>query len=356
MRKRFRFSGFRARFPGRAAILLVLSVSISAIACTIPVFRFALDRWEADPYRLVVPIAQATRPDLLKLLVPLRGNGEANVTVVESDDASLAEASLLFPHEEETIWQGALNRETLAPLLTSPGRTELLQRLLRGDSVVWVVFTTEADRAEVQRITKRLAFLEQVASLPVQNPNDPDSQLGPGPPLQLAFSVLPVSLDDPAERFFAKMAVGPANANFVEDGISFAAPIFGRGRVLGAWALAELDDTMIEDASLFLTGRCSCRVKNENPGWDIVLKVDWERALLSADDTGPNAHAVETTSAAAVEEATTETLETKSSAPELVVAKPASVAEAKSSSAVNLLTGAAIALCLIGGCVLWFRR
>ena len=33
---------------------------------------------------------------------------------------------------------------------------------------------------------------------------------------------------------------------------------------------------------MFLVGRCGCRLKNENPGWDLLLNVDWEKALLAA--------------------------------------------------------------------------
>lgn len=251
----------------------------TATACTIPVFRFALDRWEADPFRLVVPRAWATDREKVKLLVPLRGNAEANVVVEESDDAALDRAVLKYPHDDTVLWEGALDETALAPLLDSPARRELIRRIVSGDSAVWVVATKEADRGEVERVAGRLKFLEQVASLPVQNPSDPDSQLGPGPELKLAFSVLPLSLDDPVERSFAMMLAGPGHPEFVKEGTSFAAPVFGRGRVLGAWALDELDDAMIEDTSLFLTGRCSCRVKNENPGWDLLLKVDWESAL-----------------------------------------------------------------------------
>jgi hypothetical protein len=135
-------------------------------------------------------------------------------------------------------------------------------------------------------VEKRLRFLEKVAALPPQDPNDPDSQLGPGPPLKLKFTVLRVSLDDPAERLFAAMVAGPKQQEFLEKGISFAGPVFAKGRVLGSWALSELDDTAIEDATLFLIGRCSCRIKNENPGWDVVLKTDWDVALKKARERG----------------------------------------------------------------------
>src|SRR6266436_538325 len=35
-------------------LLLILGVSQPATACTIPVFRYALERWELSPYELVV--------------------------------------------------------------------------------------------------------------------------------------------------------------------------------------------------------------------------------------------------------------------------------------------------------------
>jgi hypothetical protein len=269
----------------KAFVLLCALCGVStAFACTIPVFRFALDRWEADPFRLVIPSSWVTQPDMIKLLVPLRGNAEANIKIEETSDAAITEAKLLFPHHDVALWSGKLDTAALAPLLDSPARQELLKRVLNGDSAVWVVCTKEADKAEADRVDKRLRYLEQVAALPVQDPKDPDSQLGPGPPLKLKFSVLRVSLDDPAEKLFASMVAGPKQQDFIAKGTSFAGPVFAKGRVLGAWALSELDDTAIEDASLFLIGRCSCRIKNENPGWDVVLKTDWERELAKAHE------------------------------------------------------------------------
>jgi hypothetical protein len=217
------------------------------------------------------------------------------------------------------VSEGPLDADTLAAVLDSPVRRELVRRILQGDSVVWVVATKAGGESEVERIASRLRFLEQVAELPAQDPDDPDSQLGPGPELKLKFSVLPLSLEDPAERHFAAMLAGPVHADFVKDGIPFAAPVFGRGRVLGAWSLEELDDLMIEDTSLFLTGRCSCRVKNENPGWDLLLKVDWETALASVGEEEPGSE--EETTAASTEPKP-EPVETVEIAPSAVVEPP----------------------------------
>ena len=137
---------------------------------------------------------------------------------------------------------------------------------------------------------KRLKVLEQVASLPIQDPNDPDSQLGPGPPLRLKFATLRLRRDDPAEALLLRMIAGP-KAAFDPATTSFAGAVFGRGRVLGAWPLSILDDASLEDACMFLVGRCGCRLKNESPGWDILLNIDWEKALAAASSAPASAEA-----------------------------------------------------------------
>ncbi|MCA1964678.1 MAG: hypothetical protein LDL31_12100 [Prosthecobacter sp.] len=266
-------------------------------ACTIPVFRYALDRWEPDPLTLRIPPAQAQEPLVVDLLRPLRANGKANLTLKTVADPLLQDAELRdSKNSPQALWSGKLDAAALGALLNSPARQALLQRILAGESVVWVLVDggQPGDAAEMQRIQERLKFLEQVAALPVQDPNDPDSQLGPGPALRLAFSTYLVRASDPAEQLLVRMLAGPEAVG--GPGRGFAAAVFGRGRVLGAWPLEKLDDAALEDACMYLVGRCSCRVKNQNPGWDLLLDVDWAAALQSAQSAGPVptvAHAAE---------------------------------------------------------------
>lgn len=270
-----------------SVLLCVLGGTIS-FACTIPVFRYALDRWEPDKFRLLVPAAMAKQPEIAKMLIPLRGNAPANIRVEESADPALTEARLFFGHvESRPLWSGALDAAALRALLESPGRTELARRILEGESVIWIIADNgkPEGRAEAERIEKRLRYLEQVVALPPQDPSDPDSQLGPGPPLKLKFGVMRVSSQDPAEKLFCAMMAGTKCADALMQGEAFAVPVFGRGRVLGAFVLRDLDDLAMEDMTMFLTGRCSCRVKNQSPGWDVLLKVDWESALQKAQET-----------------------------------------------------------------------
>lgn len=271
----------------RFSLLLLLSSALmhaETCACTIPVFRYALDRWETDRFKLTVPASTSQNAELTDLLRPLRANGTANLDIATARDAALTKARLVDSKtSSQDLWSGDLDKAALAAVLDSPGRKQILQRILAGESVVWVIVDTgkPEEQAEIARIEKRLKFLENVAALPIQDPNDPDSQLGPGPALLLKFSTLRLRKDDPAEKLLISMLAGPAGkVDPARD--SFAAAVFGRGRVLGAWPLAQLDDTALEEACMFLVGRCSCRLKNENPGWDILLNVDWPKALEAA--------------------------------------------------------------------------
>jgi len=272
---------------GVSCLAMVCALGGAALhACTIPVFRFALDRWESDAFRLEVPAALARQADTAKLLLPLRGNGSANVKI--KDAGVSPDARLLDSRDgSQPMWTGALNSGALNTILESPARQELLKRILEGDSVIWVVVDDgkPESKAAAEKIEKRLKYLEQVIALPPQDPDDPDSQLGPGPALKLKLTMMRVSMNEPSEKLLCSMLAGQKCAGTLAKGEPFAAPVFGRGRVLGSYPLKELDDTAMEDITMFLTGRCSCRVKRESPGWDVLLKVDWDTALRKVQES-----------------------------------------------------------------------
>ena len=280
-----------------------LCLPFTTNACTVPVFRYGLDNWVPDNYRLEFP---ATALQDGKLADFYRNLG--TVMPVNLDAKPGAEVRLLFPHPGEAkspvVWTGALTPASLGALTDSPARREISRRILAGESIVWVLAGSgnkTEDDAIAARVEKRLRYLEQVAILQRIDPNDPDSKLGPGPALRVKFSLLrvpgsPVSdqarskatqpdagpeTGAPAEALLLKMLAGPKPADGLTGGPWLAA-VFGRGRVLGAWPAADFGDAEIEEACLFLLGACSCQVKRQNPGWDLLLNVNWEKELAAA--------------------------------------------------------------------------
>jgi hypothetical protein len=52
--------------------------------------------------------------------------------------------------------------------------------------------------------------------------------------------------------------------------------IYGRGRVMPPGIGKEVTADSLKAAVGFLAGRCSCTVKDQNPGLDLLVKWDWE--------------------------------------------------------------------------------
>jgi len=264
-------------------LFLTLTLAHAAECCTIPVFRYALDRWQADAYRLEFPASALQTPAIADFFRNLGSDSPVNL---EAKPGTGAEARLIFPHPEEAtapvVWSGTLTPASLQALTNSPARRELARRVLAGESVVWVLVESgdkAADDALAARVEKRLRYLEQVAILPRIDPNDPTSQLGPGPALRVKFSLLRIA-GTSNESLLLKMLAGPKPDAALQSGAWLAA-VFGRGRVLGAWPAGDFGDAEIEEVCLFLLGACSCQVKRQNPGWDLLMNVAWQEELTA---------------------------------------------------------------------------
>jgi hypothetical protein len=179
------------------------------------------------------------------------------------------------------VWSGELSDEIAGRIVESPVRRWLAERLLAGDSVLWV-FLESGDRAQDDAayalLSTELERLQAVLELPPIDPADA-AQLSIAPEgLKLAFQSRRVARDDPAERLFVEMllSVEPDLRQEPYVKMPMAFPVFGRGCALYALAGAGINAATIEEASRFLIGGCQCTVKEQNPGTDLLLAVDWD--------------------------------------------------------------------------------
>jgi hypothetical protein len=268
----------------RALTLMLAAWCMSALAqaCSIPVFRYALDRWPADSFTLEVSANDAKDEAVARFLRNFTDSTPLNLAPMRSPDEGLSR--LTFPHaaaDATPAWSGKLDATALSRLTDSPARAEIVKRILAGEAGVWVLVESglkNADDRAASLLEKRLRYLEQVAQIPAIDPNDPTSQLGPGPALRVKFSLLRIKRDDAAEQAFTAMLAGP-NGYMENANGPWLALVFGRGRVLGAWSAEGFGDEQTDEACLFLLAACSCQVKRMNPGWDLLLNVDWNESL-----------------------------------------------------------------------------
>ena len=288
--------------------LVVVAVVCRVLACSVPVFRYALERWAPDSYGLVVfhkgPLtdeqeALIGRMDLNQLpaedfvnfmikKVDLDANPEPQAVELweKQGTDSLPWLIVYYPWTSRLrmpAWSGELTESNVNQLIDSPARREVARRLLKGESTVWVLLEsgqTEKDDAAEQTLTERLAYLEENLQLPEINPQDyVDGFITiEEDKLKIDFSVLRLSRNDPKEAFFVEMLLG-SEEDLKEFSEPIVFPIFGRGRSLYALIGDGIADDVIDDAALFLTGACSCQVKEQNPGVDLVMAVDWDRLV-----------------------------------------------------------------------------
>lgn len=286
------------------AVLLPTSVS----ACTIPVFRYALEAWRPDNYEVILFHRGALSDAENDLLQPFRaqsGTGvptpnTAVITVdlngeVKPDFAKIWEQEpgeslpwlmVRTPYKggNESLWSGSLTPEGVDEALASPLRKEIVRRIVSGDSVVWVLLEgTDAKQndAIAKVVDEELSKLVQQIALPEIDPRDLESLSVSPEQLQLKFSLLRLNRQAAVDRLLVEMFLSVEadlrNAEFSDSPMLF--PVFGRGRVyyplVGAGIVAE----NVEDMARFLCGACQCTIKAQNPGLDLLLAVDWEQEL-----------------------------------------------------------------------------
>jgi hypothetical protein len=272
---------------GRWVVLALLVASGAARACDTPVFLYALERWPADPYEVTVlhrgPLGAEDRALVARLEAPAEdGSARPNVIVRATEDAGRERPWLAVRYPaaagiEAEVWSGPLTAGAVEELRDSPARQELARRLLAGETV-WVLLSSgkaEADASAEKLIGAELGRLSRAR---------PPEAEGPRP----VFSLLRVDRADPAERVLVRMLLHsePDLAGRAEP---MAFPVFGRGRVLYALVGAGITPGNVGKAAAFLGGDCSCEVKRECPGTDLLLTADWGSATAAGAEVLPDA-------------------------------------------------------------------
>ncbi len=97
-------------------------------------------------------------------------------------------------------------------------------------------------------------------------------------PLKVSFPVVRLPRGDAAEQGFVAMLLG-SEPGLREVRGPIVLPVFGRGRLLCALHGKDLTGEQFGHVARFLCGACSCRVKELNPGVDLLLAADWEKML-----------------------------------------------------------------------------
>lgn len=275
-------------------------------ACSVPVFRYALERWPAAPYDGVVVCKGELDDRGRELLSRLAGQkvprgSFVNLTVRTVDPrANTLEALpgavtflppgkppafvLRYPEEAAqrgVVWSGPLSESSVGQLLDSPMRRRIVQQLISGDSAVWILLESgdpERDNASARLLQTRLEHAQRTLTLPKPESGEDPTDLTVTHELKVAFSLIRLARDDRSEEVLVRLLLGSED-DLDDTREPMAFPIYGRGRLLYAMIGKGINPETIDEACAFLTGPCSCVVKEQNPGLDLLLSADWDRLV-----------------------------------------------------------------------------
>jgi hypothetical protein len=283
-------------------LIVIVAFGVSeSLGCSVPVFRYALERWPADYYIAEIEYSQELADEAksaAKLLEKhSEGDGETicNLHVKLKQVAGLdkPKLTLRFPRQSKIpvdTWSGDLNLAAVKSIVDSPVRKEIAKRLIAGVSAVWIFLESgnlEKDAAAMKIVKKNLDDLQKTLRLPEENLQDMTAT-DYDPSLVIAeenedkvkieFSIISLSRKDPAEKFLVDLLLKTENDLYDYDE-PMIFPVFGRGRILYAILGKGINGKNISKACVFLSGACSCQVKSLNPGVDMLLNVDWDSQL-----------------------------------------------------------------------------
>ena len=198
--------------------------------------------------------------------------------------AKLPWLAVTLPGDDASpLWSAPLEIQDLPRLVDSPARRQIVKRLLGGESAVFLLLESgrkEEDAKIAKLLTTTIAKMQKDLALPADDGTGrPQSDL----PLRIAFSVLAVRRDDPAEALLVKIvesALEQSNPKKRKEASGRSSARSSAGDA--SWARSpgkDLTAETIEAACQFLCGACACTLKGELAGTDLLLTADWDALL-----------------------------------------------------------------------------
>jgi len=332
-----------ASFPWMSLLaLFVLVATSSTQACTTPVYRYAMYNWAPSPYYVFYfhrgdPPAEDAKVNEKMAKLPEPDPKAANLAFEAVDvsaedefdrlpgpvkeawkehvgeDAEKAEpVHLVFSAWGAKLHAGRLDDPTLKALVESPLRTKICQ-LIEDDHMAVMLFLPGSDKTkneEAEKVAKEVIAMASAGEIFVESlamDPDPSQWMPPGeatddesaeetpsaedeppppPGLKIAFAKL--SRDDKKEEWLVRSltAMEPDLVELAAEPMIFFA--YGRGRAMPPYVGKGITTDNLAGEIQFLGSACSCFVKEQNPGADLLVNWDWESTADAIAATDPS--------------------------------------------------------------------
>jgi hypothetical protein len=293
--------------------LLPLIAATVGLACDTPVYRYAMYRWFPAPYEVYYFYRGEIDAQGEKIKNAIDAAGErqeapTNIVFLPVDLDKDKELTGVPPDVKEAwekqedpqlpqylvsspvgmhLHQGQLSAEQLPAMIDSPLRQQTGKLLESGAAGVYIFLKGEDATANAAAEKTLRSVVEDVGAGKVPLYSLPPAGFAPGDPQQeesdptdaykLQIGLVTLSRDSVEEKWLVDCLLA-LERDLRESKEPIVFMIYGRGRALfSCLGKGVHRDNLIQDIE-FVTGACSCTVKEQNPGVDLLMCYNWDAA------------------------------------------------------------------------------
>jgi hypothetical protein len=280
-------------------LVFSLFVSLKTEGCAVPVFRYALERWPADPYIITVfyrgKLSESEKR-VIRYYKKFNKNYNSIIfSVINLDDKNIKKefqaywnmsgrdklpaVVVSYPREvdiKDLAGVYPLDMQSAEQLMESPAGREIARRILKNDSSVFIQIdgADDGENKKSEKIVKS-ALKKMEDEIKLSNSEFPTETVPEEDAPKVKFSFMRISREDSGNRAFVDILLNSERGlNKIKGPIVF--PVYGRARALFAFSGEGITLNNMLDAGTFLTGECSCEIKGENPGIDLLVPINWD--------------------------------------------------------------------------------
>ncbi len=293
--------------------LFVIVAACVVMACETPVYRYAMYRWQPAPYEVYffhagTPSEQDQRVQELLAEFERGGDSRANVAYIPvniTEDPELASV----PPDVKKAWLGRedkdlptyfistpygvgisfeqLDEAKVQSFVESPVRKSLAAQLETGKLGVFVMLGGKdaAETEATEAILKSLVTEVQEGKVslyisPAKGAAESESQADQS---NNDLGFIKIDRDDAEEQWFIRslLAMEP---DLAKEERPMVFLVYGRARALLPYIGKGITRENLIREIEFISGACSCTVKEQNPGVDLLVRYDWDSAAAALAD------------------------------------------------------------------------
>ncbi len=273
----FRGKRFETRHEGWLSALRTTNAKVTVVDVSQRESRVGFDLYEKYGKGKPLPFVVAFRPTTPETKAREAGGFSLPIPS-QGHDASCPTCSSALSGEstDPVLFSAPLDSPVGSNLPDSPARRTIADFLINGGIAAWVVLKSGVQEKDVVFMRGLQERLDQAQKEMIE-PELRNGRIRPEWGRATVQHILPLDKNDLHEMFFIHQLLDGKSVDTVTEPIAF--PIYGRRRVLTAIKLCDIEQNTVATWCSYLVGPCSCEVKAQNPGRDLIFSANWNERV-----------------------------------------------------------------------------